>query len=284
MEYVLYNEDTVPRSDVNADIEDRGYQFGDGVYEVIRVFNGKCFMMEEHLERLERSASEIRLSLSYSVDELTNKLEELCRHNSLKEGIIYVQITRGTAPRAHEFPGPEVLPCLTAYTKELKRPLELQKKGVRVSVGEDIRWLRCDIKSLNLLGNVLGKQKAADEGSYELIQHRDGSVTEGSATNTFIVKNSIQYTHPANNLILNGITRQLVLKLCRKLNLQVVEEAFTVDSLMAADEVFITSTTNDIMPVVKVGDTKVGTGIPGPMTLKLQMAYDEVITPVSSAN
>jgi D-alanine transaminase len=279
MNDVLIQNEIMARTDATIDIEDRGYQFGDGIYEVIRMYNGKPYTMKEHLARLVRSASEIRLSLPYSISELETRLLELARRNSVEEGIIYVQVTRGVAPRVHSFPSPEVPSLLVAYTKEMYRPLPLMQKGVKAILVEDICWLRCDIKSLNLLGNILAKQTAVDQNCYEAIQHRGDTVTEGSATNVFMIHQGILYTHPASNLILNGTTRTRVIQLCQQLQYIVKEEAFTVQQLLVADEVFITSTTNEIMPVIQINGTDIGTGIPGSITSKLQSTFNHDILP-----
>ncbi|WP_034680573.1 D-amino-acid transaminase [Caldalkalibacillus mannanilyticus] len=277
MRYILFNDQLVPRDTPTIDIEDRGYQFGDGVYEVIRVYQGKPFMMHEHLVRLYRSAAEIRLSLPYSMEELQTKLEELKQKSPVEDGMIYIQISRGVAPRNHGFPASTVSPQLVAYTREMKRPQALFQSGVKTILLEDIRWLRCDIKSLNLLGNVLAKQAAADQNCYESILHRGELVTEGSATNVFMIHKGTVYTHPASNLILNGITRTQVIQLCQEKGIEAKEEAFTVEQLLAADEIFITSTTNEIMPVIQVNDNVIGQGKPGLLTIQLQEAFEQMI-------
>lgn len=273
MQRVLMNHDIVSRENALVDIEDRGYQFGDGIYEVIRVYNGNSFMMDEHMVRLERSAKEIQLDLPYPIDELKNRLKELLSLNTLKDGIIYLQISRGVAPRLHGFPNPAVPAQLIAYIKKMERPTTQLKKGIPAILTEDIRWLRCDIKSLNLLGNVMAKQKATDSNCFEAIQHRGQEITEGSSTNVFMVQDGILYTYPATNLILNGITRVKVLELCEKLKLTVEEKSFTIEQFLEADEAFITSTTSEVMPVIKVNDQDIGPGIPGPLTVKLQQAF-----------
>lgn len=275
---VLLNDQLVPRREAKVDIEDRGYQFGDGIYEVVRFYNGQTFLMEEHLERLERSAREIRLQLPLSIDKLHKRLDQLVKQSACTDGIIYLQVTRGVAPRNHPFPSPEVKAQLVAYTKPYQRPFPQLEQGVKGKLIEDIRWLRCDIKSINLLPNILAKQQAVENGAYEAILHRDGKVTEGSSSNVFIVKEGILYTHPANHLILNGITRQFVLKLCADLNLSVIEHVFDVNELLQADEVFITATTTEIMPIIQVDDQKIGQGLPGPITRKLIQAYEERIS------
>lgn len=277
-ELVLLNEELVPRREAKVDIEDRGYQFGDGIYEVLRIYNGKTFLLEEHLMRLERSAREIRLRLPFSMEELKQRLEQLVEQSDCGDGIIYLQVTRGVASRNHPFPSPQVKPQLVAYTKPYKRPLTELEQGVKGKLVEDIRWLRCDIKSINLLPNLLAKQEAVDHQAHEAILHRNGQVTEGSSSNVFMVKGDTLYTHPANHLILDGITRRLVLKLCAQLNLSVSEQTFSVNQLWQADELFLTGTTTEIMPVIQVDGKKIGEGKPGPITRRLIQAFEERIT------
>lgn len=274
---VLFNESIVSKSAISINIEDRSYQFGDGIYEVIGVYNGKSFKMKEHLDRLLRSAEQLKLPLPYSIRELAEKLEELCSVNNLDNGTIYVQVSRGIAPRVHYFPQPAADPVIVGYTQEMKRPTTIQKDGVACLLTEDIRWLRCDIKTVNLLGNVLAKQEAVENGCYEAILHRNETITEGSSTNLFIVKNRVLHTHPANNYILNGITRQTVLDICNQLNIEVVEEAFSKQQLFEADEAFLTGTFIDIVPVNNVNDTVIGSGAPGPVTRILQSEFNRLI-------
>lgn len=273
---ILWNDRLVPRSEAKVDIEDRGYQFGDGVYEVIRVYGGRTFYLQEHLLRLEKCAREIGLPLPWDVSQLAERINQLVEANQLREGTVYLQVTRGAAPRNHAFPE-SVQPVLIAYTSEAPRPVAMLKDGIRTCTLEDIRWLRCDIKSLNLLGAVLAKQEALERGCKEAILVRNGSVTEGSSSNVFIVKNDILYTHPANNLILHGITRAIILKCAEEAGIPVKEETFSVDSLYNADEVFITGTTVEVCPVTQVDDRKIGSGTPGPLTRRLQQAFDEQI-------
>jgi D-alanine transaminase len=279
LNYVLLNHSIIKREDSKVDIEDRGYQFGDGIYEVIRVYQGQPYTLKEHLERLERSATELSLSLPYSLEELQLKLNELIDKNKVQEGNIYLQVTRGVAPRLHTFPSSDVQVQLIAYTKKVERPVSQHKEGVPVILTEDIRWLRCDIKSINLLGNVLARQKAAEQGCYEAILHRGDTITEGSLSNAFMIKNGTLYTHPATNMILNGITRQKVLILCQKLGIPIKEENYHINDLLSADEIFITNTNSEVMPVIRVDKKKIGPGTPGPLTLQLQEAYtDDVVT------
>ncbi|OCA91426.1 D-amino-acid transaminase [Bacillus sp. FJAT-27225] len=277
MEYVVLNGEIISRDQVSIDIEDRGYQFGDGVYEVIRVYNGKMFTASEHLERLEASARKIGIDLGWTVSKLGTIFTELIEKNQLSTGIVYLQVTRGVSPRNHAFPPAGTAQTLVAYTRKMERPLQTIKNGVGALVDDDIRWLRCDIKSLNLLGNILAKQKAADAGCYEAILHRNGTVTEGSSSNIFIVKNGSIYTHKANNLILNGITRQTLEKLCAAAAIPFVEKEFAVEELKSADEALLGSTTSELTPIVKIDGNPVGNGEPGPVTKRLQLLFEQEI-------
>jgi D-alanine transaminase len=278
MNWTLINGEFVDRSNAKADIEDRGYQFGDGIYEVIRVYNGKIFTVKEHLDRFFRSAESISITLGYKAEQLTELLQELIIKNNLKLGIIYMQATRGVAPRTHAFPAQNVPATLVAYTKELERPIQKLEHGVKTILVDDIRWLRCDIKSLNLLGNVLAKQKASENGCYEAIQSRGQDVMEGSSSNIFIIKEGVIYTHASNILILKGITKDVILNLCAVNGIHVEERTFTKEELAAADEAFLSSTTSEVMPVIVIDGKAVNNGEPGPVTRKLQALFEAEIT------
>lgn len=273
MDWAILNGKFIERSKAVVDVEDRGYQFGDGVYEVIRVYNGAMFAVKDHLERLCRSTKSIDINVDYSDEELKILLEELINRNSLKDGIIYLQISRGVSPRSHAFPAERVTPALVAYTKNVDRPADKLETGVNTLLTDDIRWLRCDIKSLNLLGNILAKQKASEKGCYEAIQHRGEEVTEGSSSNVFMVKNGVIVTHESNNLILKGITKDVILRLCEKNMLAFEERAFTLKELSQAEEVFLSSTTAEVMPIVEIDGKLVNGGKPGPVTRKLQKLF-----------
>lgn len=276
MKHILFNGNMIEEGN-SINIEDRGYQFGDGIYEVIGIYNNTFFKMTEHLQRLERSAKEVKIKLPYSLDQIKSKLEQLLMENNVLNGIVYLQISRGVAPRNHPFPQPTVDPVIIAYTKTMEQPKKEQNEGINCILTDDIRWLRCDIKSLNLLGNVLAKQKAFENGCFEAIFHRGDIVTEGSSTNFFIVKDEQVYTHPANNFILNGITRGTVLEICNVMGLRVVEEPFTIDQLYEADEAFISGTYIDLVPVNNVDAKEIGSGKPGPITKKIQEKFNTLI-------
>lgn len=258
--------------------EDRGYQFGDGVYEVGRVYQGKIYEWEAHYQRLCRSAQELQISIPWSSSELRQIASQLIEKNGLTEtdAIVYLQVTRGSAPRQHDFPE-GVNPVLSGFARKLERPLAQQQAGIPAALIPDIRWLRCDIKSLNLLGAVMAKQQAKERGAYEAILHRDGTVTEGSAANLFVVKEGTLYTHPANHLILRGITRQVVIELANQLSLPVREEPFDTRFLEQADEVFFTATTIELMPVISIDGKPVGNGQVGEVVRALQDAFAKTI-------
>ncbi|MDQ1909718.1 D-amino-acid transaminase [Paenibacillus sp. GD4] len=272
----LYQDKFLPKEELHISPEDRGYYFGDGIYEVFRVYNGQLYEPQGHWDRLHRTAKEVRIPLPADTDKLQEQVLQLIQLNKLLEGTVYLQITRGTAPRQHPFPQ-DAQPVLMAYTTEVKRPLNTMESGIAAVTMEDIRWLRCDLKTLNLLPNVLAKQHALDQGASDVILHRSGTVTECSASNIMMVKDGAVYTHPANHLILHGITRAVVLKLANRLEIPVHEHAFTLDELANADEVFITGTTVEVTPVVSIDNRPIAQGTSGPVTKRLQQAFESTI-------
>lgn len=273
---VLVNDQIKRREDVRIDLEDRGYQFGDGIYEVISVYNGQPFLMDQHMQRLERSARELMLDLPVSTGRLKEKVQALIEREGRSTCSVYLQVTRGAAPRRHPFPT-SATPVLTGYIVDGRPPRDLHAEGIRAITTDDIRWLRCDIKSLNLLGSVLAKQKAVEQGCQEAILHRGDTVTEGSSTNVFIVKNGTLCTHPANHLILHGITRHAAIQLAEKLKMNVKETPFKREELYEADEVFVTGTSIEICPVTHVDNRAIGNGQPGDVTKQLQQAFYDLI-------
>jgi D-alanine transaminase len=259
--------------------EDRGYNFGDGIYEVVRIYRGRLYQWDAHIDRLFRSAREIKMDLPWTKEELDSIARQLMEKNGITaddDAFLYLQISRGAAPRLHDIPS-GIRPVIMAFVRRKERPLADMKKGLTAQLVPDIRWLRCDIKTLNLLGAVLVKQYAKDAGAQESILHRDGIVTECSASNLFAVKNGALYTHPADNLILHGITRQTVIDLAKKNGIAVHEEAFDIEFLKQADELFLSSTTAEIMPIISVDGKAVGSGHPGPIAQKLQALFEEHI-------
>ncbi|MGP4073470.1 D-amino-acid transaminase [Piscibacillus sp. B03] len=271
--FVLLNENFVDRTECLIDIEDRANQFGDGVYEVIRVYDGEFFLLHDHLRRLTYSLEEAKIDYDIRHHKLAEQLQKLMDMNEFKEGGIYLQISRGASPRSHPFPA-DTKPTLIAYPIPVSRPTESQEQGINAILHEDIRWLRCDIKSLNLLGNVMAKQTALDAGAKEAIFYRDyDHITEGSSTNVFIVKDGVVKTHPANHFILNGITRLYIFYLAEQLQIPIVEEVYSIEELKHADEVFISSTTSEVISVTNIDDVQIGNGKPGPIAQKFLDAF-----------
>lgn len=269
---IIFNDKVLSSDEIKIDVEDRGYQFGDGVYEVIRIYNGKLFASKPHLNRLFESAEAIELNVPFTLEEIENRLIELIKKDQLTFGTVYLQLTRGVAKRNHAFPTEAISPTFLAYTSE--KPYEGERKqGIKAILTEDIRWLRCNIKSLNLLGNILAKQKAVNAQCMEAFQHRDGIITEGSSSNIMLVKDGMIQTHPANHLILNGITRQVVKQICKAEGIPFIEDPFTVEDLFAADEIFYTSTSVEVTPVIELDGKTIGSGQIGPMTHRLQALF-----------
>lgn len=282
---VLVGDKIVDREDAYVDIEDRGYQFGDGVYEVVRMYNGKFFTAEEHIDRLYASASKIDLVIPFPKEKLYNSLLELAKANQISTGNVYLQVTRGIQqPRNHIIPDEFPLEgILTAAAREVPRNEAQFVTGGTAITEEDVRWLRCDIKSISLLGNILAKNKAHQKGALEAILHRGDLVTECSASNVSIIKDGTLITHAADNLILNGITRQVILKAAEKGAIPYEERDFTVQELLNADEVFISSTTLEVTPITKIDETVIGNGERGPVTAQLHQLFEEEIVAACGA-
>jgi D-alanine transaminase len=271
---MFYKDRFLPKEEVHISPDDRGYYFGDGIYEVFRIYHSALYEKEAHLNRLVRSAQEVKIELPYPIEELAKHLETLVQLEGIAEGTLYVQISRGEAPRAHPFPT-DAKPVMMARISEVKRPISTIQTGISAITMEDIRWLRCDIKTLNLLPNILAKQAVLEQGVQDVIFHRSGTVTESSASNVMIVQNGALYTHPANNLILHGITRAVVLRLAHGLGLEVREQPFTLEELMRADEAFITSTTVEVTPITQIDGKPINGGQPGSITRKLQVEFEQ---------
>lgn len=273
---ILWNDQIVEKSEVIIDTEDRGYQFGDGIYEVVAIYNGQLFEWDAHFERFVRSASELSIALPDYIHKLKENILTLVEENNIEDGFTYFQLTRGAAPRLHGYPNASVQPILTGHVKK-KDPNAVVPTMMNAITTEDIRWLRVDIKSLNLLPNCMAKQKALEAGAQEAIFVRNGIVTEASSSNLFAVKDGILYTHPLSNLILNGISRQVTLRLAAHFNFQVIEEPFTKETLYTMDEVFITSTGVNICPVCEIDGMLIGDGEYGKITEQLLTAFNNLL-------
>jgi D-alanine transaminase len=265
----------LPHRQAAVHIEDRGYQFGDGVYEVIAVTGGRLVDEERHLARLNRSLTELRINPPMSSTALKIVIREVVRRNGVDTGIVYLQVTRGVAPREHAFPK-AAKPVLVVTSRRTRPPdPRLGREGIAVITIPDIRWRRCDIKSVALVANVLGKQQAREASAYEAWQvDTEGRVTEGTSTNAWIVTaDNTVVTRAADHAILNGVTRAAILDIIHREGYRLVERPFSVAEARAAREAFLTSTTADLLPVVRIDGTPVADGKPGLLSRKLREAY-----------
>ncbi len=273
--YAYVNGRYVDHRDASVHIEDRGYQLADGVYEVVGVRDGRLIDEGPHIDRLDRSLRELKIDWPISRAALSFVMRELMRRNRLRDGLIYMQVTRGVARRDHAFPTVPVKPALVLTTKNSKRAEADPGAGIGVKSQPDIRWERCDIKTIALLPNVLAKQAARESGAYEAwLVDTDGCVTEGASTNAWIVtKDGELVTRQTDNGILAGITRHTLKSLCNALQLKFVERPFSLAEAKKAQEAFITSATSFVTPVVKIDGDTVGDGKVGPMARRLREEY-----------
>jgi D-alanine transaminase len=269
------NGSYVPHRHAMVHIEDRGYQFADGIYEVVGVVGGRLIDEALHLDRLDRSLHEVSIAPPMSRAALRFIMGEVIRRNQIRNGMVYMQITRGVAPRDHVFPA-HAKPVVVITAKRIKpTDPKIVARGVDVISLPDMRWKRCDIKSVSLLPNVLAKQTAKKKGAYEAwLMGDDGLITEGTSTNAWIVtRKGALVTRPADVAILNGVTRRSVLRLAEREGLAIEERKFTLKEALAAREAFITSTTNYVMPVVRIDGKPIGDGKPGSFSKRLRSAY-----------
>jgi len=269
------NGHMVPLETAKISAQDRGFMFGDGIYEVTAVAGGKLIDYQNHAARLARSLAAIDLACPVSDIELLQIHRELVTANHLNEGLIYLQITRGAADRDFGFPA-NAQPTLVMFT-QAKNVLDnpAAKVGIKVISTPDLRWKRCDIKSVSLLAQVLAKQEAVKAGAQEAWMVADGFITEGSASTAYIIKSGEIITTPKTSAILPGVTRQALLHLVANTGLKLTERPFTLAEAYSADEAFITAATNFVMPVVSIDSHTIGTGTPGPQALKLRAIYIE---------
>lgn len=267
-----------PHGQAVVHIEDRGFQFADGVYEVWAVFDGRLADFEGHMTRLKRSLTELKIDIPMSDAALSRVLAETIRRNRVRNGLVYLQVTRGTAPRDHAFPR-DVAPSVvvTAKSVDPSRNEALAKKGAAAVSQPDLRWGRCDIKTVSLLPNVLAKQAARESGAYECLMYDEmGLVTEGSSTNVWIVDEDGRLrTRDTQANILKGITRTALMQLIKDEGVEIEERAFTVEEAKRAREVFVTAASTFVMPIVSLDGTKIGSGKPGPVATRLRETYLE---------
>lgn len=261
------------RDTLNFPFDERGMQFGDGVYEVIRIYQGEYYLLTEHINRLYRSLAAIDINISQSKVDLTHLLNDLLiKNNIINDAHVYLQVTRGSAERNHVYPE-GTQPNIFAYIKDTPRPIDKLTYGVTAITYPDERWKNCYIKSLNLLPNIIAKQNAKEHGAYEAILHKDDNVTECSSSNVFLIKDNMIYTHPANESILHGCVRSMVKEFSINLNIPFHETTFTLTDIKNADEMFLTSSINEILPIIKVDKDLINSGKPGDLTKKLQISY-----------
>jgi D-alanine transaminase len=272
---VFVNGSFLPEDEGKVSIFDRGFLFADGVYEVTAVVGGKLVDYDPHMERLERSLKELRMAWPCGKAELRAMHEELVRRNALNEGIIYMQVTRGAADRDFKFPK-DAAPTLVAFTQEMRLADNPNARtGVKVVTIADIRWARRDIKTVMLLAPVLGKQEAYEKGAHEGWMVEEGFVTEGTSSNAYIVKDGKVITRGLSNAILAGCTRRSLFRLAKEHGVEVEERVFTPEEAYGADEAFLTSASQFVMPIVEIDGHRIGGGQPGPVTRKLRELFLE---------
>jgi len=269
---VYLNGQYLNAEDAKIPVLDRGFIFGDGVYEVWRVVEGRLFEHARHERRLKGGLRTIEIAVpDGDVEALRGVAERLLKENDLTrgEGTFYVEITRGTAPRTHAYPPRGTAPTIFGMVSRFEVPHAMREAGAKAITERDVRWLRCDVKTVQLLPNCMAKEKAQAAGAMEAIFVRDGMVTEGTHTSVLGVKDGTLLTHPLGELILPSVTRELVLEIAREQGIPVSEQAFTDRQLFALDELFVSGTTTDVTPIVDVDGKKIGSGKPGPISKQL---------------
>jgi D-alanine transaminase len=274
---IYLNGKYIPIEEAKISVLDRGFIFGDGVYEVIPVYSRRAFRLTEHLRRLQHSLDGIRLGNPYSEGEWANIINELISHNSGEDQYLYLHITRGVAKRDHAFPSPPVKPTVFMMSNPLPNPpAELLISGVCAVTAQDNRWLRCDIKAIALLPNVLLRQMAVDAGCAETILIRDNSfMTEGAASNIFVVKGGKLFAPPKDNLMLPGITYDVILEIAAAEKIPHEVRRIGIAEVYAADDLLLTSSTKEVLAITQLDGKPVGTGKPGAMFARLHKLYQD---------
>lgn len=281
---VYLNGDFIPPEQATVSVFDRGFVFGDGIYEVIPAYGRRPFRLQRHLQRLQRNLDRVRISNPLDQAGWSDVFEQLMASCESEDQAIYLQVTRGVAPRDHAFPK-DTRPTVMAFAFELKLPSEQARiDGVSCIKAADNRWLHCDIKSISLLANILHKQSAVEADCAETILFRDGMLTEGSSSNIFIVSNGLLMTPPKSKHILPGITRDLVLELAEVAGAPFAEVAVAEADVELADEVLLTSSMKEILPVTYINNKPVGTGQPGEVYHQLNRAYLEYVARFRAGN
>ena len=281
MSTVWLNGEFLPQSEAKVSVLDRGFLFADSVYEVIPFYYQQGFGLQAHWSRLENSLASIGMTMPLSVPQWMGVLHELIQRNKGQHQAVYLQITRGAgAIRNHVYEPGSLTPTCWAMSTEIALPL--YESGYTAHLAEDIRWQRADIKSTSLLPNVMQKQAAHLQGAVEVILHRAGQITEGSSSNIFMVKKNQVFTPPASAAILKGVARDILIDLLPKLDIHCQQTPVTVDDLLCADEVWLTSSTKGLLPITRINQTKVGNGELGPIWSKASALYIQSIEKLAS--
>jgi len=277
-ELTYFNGEFVEPGSKCVSLDDRGYCFGDGVYEVTRVFDGRCFAFSYHQDRLYRSMRFMDIPVKMRPEDLQELHEIMIEQSGITDGYIYLQITRGVEPRHHAYDRSKLEPTMYMYIRPIKEDLSKLGEGVKAISLPDERWLNVDIKTLNLIPNILAQTKAEKKFAYSAVLFRDDICTEGATSNVFAVKDGILYTHPANNLILKGITRQLVVtRVAPTAGVSVIEKEFDREFVENADELFFTDTIGGIIPITTFDRKPVGNGQVGLLATKLRAGYEKLL-------
>lgn len=279
---VYLNGQWLALSEAKISVLDRGFVFGDGIYEVVPAYRGIPFRLESHLRRLMRSLAAIRIDSPFDHDGWENLFREVIAHNDGEDQFVYVQVTRGVAKRDHAFPSPEVTPTVFAMSTPFTPPsAKIREEGVEVVSLPDERWLHCDIKAIALLGNVLARQAAIDRGAVEAVLFRDGFLTEGAACNIWMIKDGVLCAPLKNHLVLEGVRYGLMEEVAQALQIPVQIRRIRQAEVGTADELLLTSATKEVLPIVRMDQRPVGhpahAGRPGPLYKKIRQAYDDVI-------
>ena len=273
-----WNGEPMPLADVRVSVLDRGFLFGDAIYEVLRIYSGRPFLEPRHFDRLRRSLDKV--AIVCDVDRIRRRVSQTLAESQVEEGMVYIQVTRGEAPRSHKFPDPPATPNELIYVTAFEQPpyADVRTTGASVITTPDLRWKRCDVKSVNLLANCLAAQQAADAGATEaLLVADDGTITEGTHMSLFGVRDGCILTAPLERNILPGITRGLLTELAARSDIPLRDESLRLDTLGQVDELFLTGTTAAVLPITRVDGRPVSDGTPGPISQRLVAAYESYV-------
>jgi len=282
MGFVYLNGTFGPLEEARVSVMDRGFLFGDGIYEVVPAYGRRLFRLEEHLSRLDRSLAQVRIANPHTSAEWQTMIEKVVAAAEFEDQSVLLQVTRGVSlVRNHAFPNPVSAPSVFIMAEPLNPPdAVLKAEGVTAVSAADNRWLRCDIKAISLLANCLLRQKAIDEGCAETVMFRDGILTEGAASNIFVVKNGILLAPQKNHLMLTGITYDVVLEVAAQLGFPVSVRDISDSEVRGADELWLSSSTKEVLPIVQLDGRPIGNGCPGPIYERMDKGYQQFKTEV----